>query len=92
MSGLTPSRFSGRPSAKNSVSNEFFGINLKAAAKFSVIALGDENKYKNQIKAATKELSVRWLMNLVEPYRDKLSDEENENIDKLVDYIKSYFS
>ncbi|KAF0160181.1 MAG: hypothetical protein FD188_1995 [Ignavibacteria bacterium] len=65
---------------------------MKAAAKFSVIALGDENKYKNQIKAATKELSVRWLMNLVEPYRDKLSDEENENIDKLVDYIKSYFS
>ncbi|MEW6651949.1 MAG: hypothetical protein AB1394_00620, partial [Bacteroidota bacterium] len=67
-------------------------INLKAAAKFSEIALSDENKYKNQIKAATKDLNVRWLMNLVEPYRDKLSDEENENIDKLVDYIKSCFS
>jgi len=66
-------------------------INLKAAAKFSEIALGDENKYKNQIKAATKELNVRWLMNLVEPYRDKLSEDENENIDKLVEYIKSCF-
>lgn len=66
-------------------------INLKAAAKFSEIALGDEAKYKNQIKVATKELNVRWLMNLVEPFRDKLSDEENENIDKLVEYIKSCF-
>lgn len=66
-------------------------INLKAAAKFSEIALGDENKYKNQIKTATKELNVRWLMNLVEPFRDKLSEEENENIDKLINYIKSCF-
>ena len=67
-------------------------INLKAAAKFSEIALGDENKYKSQIKIATRELNVRWIMNLVEPFRDKLSDEENENIDKLVEYIKSCFS
>ncbi len=67
-------------------------INLKAAAKFSEIALSDETKYKNQIKIATKELNVRWLINLIDPYRDKLSDEENENIDKLVEYIKSYFS
>lgn len=67
-------------------------INLKAAAKFSEIALSDEAKYKTQIKTATRELNVRWLMNLVEPFRDKLSDEENENIDKLVEYIKSCFS
>ncbi|MDP2037158.1 MAG: hypothetical protein Q8L04_07215 [Ignavibacteria bacterium] len=67
-------------------------INLKAAAKFSEIALGDENKYKSQIKIATRELNVRWIMNLVEPFRDKLSDEENENIDKLVEYIKNCFS
>ncbi|KAF0142458.1 MAG: hypothetical protein A2499_02410 [Stygiobacter sp. RIFOXYC12_FULL_38_8] len=67
-------------------------INLKAAAKFSEIALSDETKYKSQIKFATRELNVRWLMNLVEPFRDKLSDEENENIDKLIEYIKSFFS
>ncbi len=67
-------------------------INLKAAAKFSEIALGDETKYKNQIKQATKELNIRWLMNLVEPFRDKLSDDENENIDKLIEYIKGYFA
>lgn len=67
-------------------------INLKAAAKFSEIALADEEKYQNQIKQATKELNIRWLTNLVEPFRDKLSDEENQNIDKLIEHIKSYFN
>ncbi|MCX7875010.1 MAG: hypothetical protein N2321_02460 [Melioribacteraceae bacterium] len=67
-------------------------INLKAAAKFSEIALSDEEKYKNQIKQATKELNIRWLINLIEPFRDKLSNEENENIDKLIEHIKSYFN
>lgn len=67
-------------------------INLKAAAKFSEIVLSDETKYKSQIKFATRELNVRWLMNLIEPFRDKLSDEENENINKLIEYIKSFFS
>lgn len=67
-------------------------INLKAAAKFSEIALSDETKYKSQIKQATKELNIRWLMNLVEPFRDRLSQDENENIDKLVEHIKSYFT
>lgn len=67
-------------------------INLKAAAKFSEIALADEEKYQNQIKQATKELNIRWLTNLIEPFRDKLSDEENQNIDKLIEHIKSYFN
>lgn len=67
-------------------------INLKAAAKFAEIALSDKEKYGQQIKQATKELNIRWLMNLIEPLRDKLSDEENENIDKLIEHIKSYFS
>lgn len=67
-------------------------INLKAAAKFAEIALADQEKYEQQIKQATKELNIRWLLNLIEPLRDKLSEDENENIDKLIEHIKSYFS
>lgn len=67
-------------------------INLKAAAKFAEIALSDQGKYEQQIKQATKELNIRWLLNLIEPLRDKLSEDENENIDKLIEHIKSYFS
>lgn len=66
-------------------------INLKAAAKFSEITLSDDNKFEQQLKLGIKELNIRWLENLLEPFRDKLSKEENENIDKLIDYIKSYF-
>jgi hypothetical protein len=67
-------------------------INLKAAAKFAEIALSDEKKYNTQIKFAIRELNIRWLMNIVEPFRDKLSDEENMLIDKLIDHIKNYFN
>lgn len=67
-------------------------INLKAAAKFAEIALADQEKYELQIKQATKELNIRWLLNLIEPLQDKLSEDENENIDKLIEHIKSYFS
>jgi len=67
-------------------------INLKAAAKFAEIALSDEKKYNTQIKYAIRELNIRWLMNIVEPFRDKLSDEENMLIDKLIDHIKNYFN
>ena len=67
-------------------------INLKAAAKFSEIALSDEKKYDSQIKYAVRELNIRWLMNLVEPYRDVLSEEENDAIDKLVDRIREFFA
>jgi hypothetical protein len=67
-------------------------INLKAAAKFAEIALSDEKKYSTQIKFAIRELNIRWLMNIVEPFRDKLSDDENMLIDKLIDHIKNYFN
>lgn len=67
-------------------------INLKAAAKSAEIALADQEKYELQIKQATKELNIRWLLNLIEPLRVKLSEDENENIDKLIEHIKSYFS
>ena len=67
-------------------------INLKAAAKFAEIALSDEKKYNVQIKFAIRELNIRWLKNIVEPFRDKLSSEENMLIDKLIDHIKNYFN
>lgn len=67
-------------------------VNLKAAAKFSEIALSNPEKYKEQIRVATKELNIRWLKNLIDPFRDKLTDEENEHIDKLIDYISNFFA
>jgi len=67
-------------------------INLKAAAKFAEVALSDEKKYNSQIKFAIRELNIRWLMNIVEPFRDKLSDDENMLIDKLINHIKNYFN
>jgi len=66
-------------------------VNLKAAAKFSEIALSDEQKYGPQIKQAVRELNVRWLTNLVEPFREKLTEDENIHIDRLIDYIRKAF-
>ncbi|MBX3009625.1 MAG: hypothetical protein KF816_16500 [Melioribacteraceae bacterium] len=62
-------------------------INVKAAIKFSEILFGNLTKYEEQIKLATKELNTRWLSNVAEAYRNKLSKEENEAFDKLVDFI-----
>lgn len=67
-------------------------LNLKAAAKFSEIVLSDENKYKAQLKFATRELNIRWLTNLLDLFSDKLDNEEREGIDKLITYIKNYFA
>jgi alkylhydroperoxidase/carboxymuconolactone decarboxylase family protein YurZ len=66
-------------------------INLKAAAKFGEIALSDEKKYDSHIKIAVKELNIRWLTNLIEPFRDKLSEEENDAINRLIDRIRECF-
>jgi len=66
-------------------------INLKAAAKFAEIAFSDETKYDSQIRYAVRELNIRWLLNLIEPLRDKLSEEENESIDLLVTRIQDFF-
>lgn len=62
-------------------------INVKAAIKFSEILFGNLTKYEEQIKLATKELNTRWLSNVAEAYRNKLSKEENDSFDKLVDFI-----
>ncbi len=67
-------------------------INLKAAAKFAEVVFSDEERYKAQIKFASKELNVRWLYNVVEPFRVKLNEEENQSIDKLIDYVRNSFS
>jgi hypothetical protein len=63
-------------------------INVKAAIKFSEILFGNLAKYEEQIKLATKELNTRWLSNIAEAYRNKLSKEENDSFDKLVEFVK----
>ncbi len=67
-------------------------LNLKAASKFAEIALVDEYKYKSQLKQATKDLNIRWLINLLDLFPDKIEQEEKENIEKLISYIKNYFA
>jgi hypothetical protein len=66
-------------------------INLKAAAKFAEIAFSDESKYDSQIRYAVKELNIRWLLNLIEPLREKISEEENELIEILIKRTQEFF-
>lgn len=63
-------------------------VNIAAAIKFSEVALAEPIKYEESINYASKELNTRWLYNIAEPYRDTFSEEENELLDNLINFIR----
>ena len=53
-------------------------INLRAAAKFSEVALANPVKYKKDITIAKKRLNKKWLENIFDVAGYELTDDEKE--------------
>ena len=58
-------------------------INLRAAAKFSEVALANPVKYKKDITIAKKRLNKKWLENIFDVAGYELTDDEKEYLKEI---------
>jgi hypothetical protein len=64
-------------------------VNIKAAVKFSEIALKDPAQYKFEIDLAIRELNIRWLQIVFDIAAIEFNEEEQNQFNQLIDFIKS---
>ncbi len=64
-------------------------VNIKAAIKFSEIALKDQVQYKTEIEFAARELNIRWLQIVFDIASVEFSSEECEQFNNLIEFIRA---
>ncbi|QQS36526.1 MAG: hypothetical protein IPM56_00820 [Ignavibacteriales bacterium] len=64
-------------------------VNIKAAVKFSEIALKDQEQYRFEIDLAVRELNIKWLQIVFDIASVEFSAEEQNQFNELVDFIRA---
>lgn len=64
-------------------------VNIKAAVKFSEIALQNPEQYRSEIDLAIRELNIKWLQIVFDIASNEFSEEEQKQFNQLLDFIRT---
>lgn len=64
-------------------------VNIKAAVKFSEIALKDPEQYRSEIELAERELNIKWLQIVFDIASVEFNEEEQNQFNELIEFVRA---